>query len=156
MKGQKAYQLATTVFKEMQSRSHDEEEQNLLYFRYLGLIKKAAYKGHTEAIYDLGQQYEDVGYLGIPNPMYNARKCVYWYKKACEGNHPEACNNLATFYESGNGCDKDLNKALALYKRSADLGYSIGKKNYKIMTKDMSKGGKYYSASAISPEKNPK
>ena len=40
---------------------------------------------------------------------------------------------LATFYESGEGCEKDLEKALALYKKSADLGDSIGKKNYKIM-----------------------
>jgi TPR repeat protein len=143
MKGQKAYFSAKAIHKQMYEKSHNLEEQKKLYALYLGLIRKAAYVGHTESLYDMGQQYENIGYLGIPNPMYNPIKSIYWYTKACEKNHAEACNSLATFYESGCGCEKNLDLSLKLYKRSADLGSPNGKKNYKIMVRDLIEGGKY-------------
>jgi TPR repeat protein len=145
MKGQKTYALATSINRKLieGSTKLTKDEKRSFYDQYLKLIKMAAYKGHVEALFDLGQQYEDVGYLGMPNPMYNAKKCVYWYNKACLEGHAEACNNLATFYEKGEGCEKDLNLALTLYKRSSDLGSPNGKSNYKIMTRDLSVGGRY-------------
>jgi TPR repeat protein len=143
MKGQKAYNLVRIIHERMYSKSYGVSEQHILYTQYFELIKKAAYQGHVEALYDMGQQYEDIGYLGIPNPMYNAKKCVYWYTKACEEGHAEACNNLASYYEKGEGCEQNFNIALNLYKRAAELGSPNGKKNHKIMIKDMAKGGKY-------------
>jgi len=145
MTGQKAFALAKMIHEKMYQTSsgltYDEKME--LYDQYFKLIRKAAYKGHTEALFDMGQQFEDIGFPGMPNPMYNAKKCVYWYTKASEKEHAEACNNLATFHEKGEGCKKNLDLALSLYKRSADLGSPSGKKNYKIMIRNLAKGGRY-------------
>lgn len=145
MKGNKAYSNAIVLHNRLyqQSSNLTKASINKLYNQYLEMIRKAAYKGHIEAQYDLAQQYENMSFLGIPNPMHNPAKCIYWYSKACLNNHSAACNNLAALYELGEGRQKDLNKALQLYKKSADLGYSIGKQNYKKMLRDLAKGGMY-------------
>ena len=146
MKGQNAYKLAQLVHKKMYDVEPKLplEEKRRLYAKYFELIKKAAYQGHVEALYEMGSQFEDIGYLGIPNPNYDPKKCVYWYAKACQKEHVEACNNLATFFESGVGCEKSIETSLALYKQSGALGSPNGKKNYKILLRDMAKGGIYY------------
>jgi TPR repeat protein len=146
MKGQKAYTLAQEVHHKMygQYERLTTDKQLSLYHLYLNFLKNASYKGHTEALFDLGQQYEDCGYLGLPNPMYNPRKCIYWYTKAVNKGHPDACNNLATFYEKGEGCMQDLSRALSLYKLAADRDYWLGKKSYKKMQRDMAEGGRYH------------
>jgi TPR repeat protein len=145
MKGQKIYALAMLVNETLigMSSSVSKEERRKQYDQYLKLITMAAYKGHVDALFDMGQQYEDIGFLGMPNPMYNAKKCVFWYTKAVEKGHAEACNNLASFYEKGDGCERNLSLALELYKRSGDLGSPNGRKNHKIMTRDFLPGGRY-------------
>ncbi|MFN0290102.1 tetratricopeptide repeat protein [Pedobacter helvus] len=145
MIGEKAYLLATrlrVILSEYPNKL-DDKIRNEVYREYLFLLRKAAYSGHLEAQYDLAQQYETMSFLAINNPMSNPKKRIYWYTKACERNHPEACNNLASLYELGEGCDKNLDLALALYKKSAELGSPNGKENYKIMIKDMANGGMY-------------
>ncbi|HEY1201960.1 MAG TPA: tetratricopeptide repeat protein [Niastella sp.] len=139
MRGDRIYLKAKAAHEKMYISSGQikEEDRKNIYNEYFKLLKRAAYLGHADAQYDLGQQYETMNYLSIENPKYNPAKCIYWYTKASVQNHAAACNNLATFYESGEGCEKDVEKALALYKRSADLGYSPGKKNYKIMKRQM-------------------
>lgn len=115
----------------------NKEEKYNLYDEYFKLIKKSAYSGYAEALYDLAQQYEDTHHLYDINPKYNPKKCIFWYKKACKKNHAEACNNLAHFYELGIGCKKNIKRALSLYKKSSDLGYNIGTKNYKLLIKQL-------------------
>ncbi|WP_295712292.1 tetratricopeptide repeat protein [Mucilaginibacter sp.] len=145
MKGQKIYALALLVNETLigMSSSVTEEERRGKYDQYLKFIRIAAYQGHVEALFDMGQQYEDIGFLGMPNPMYNAKKCVYWYTKAVEKGHAEACNNLSNFYALGDGCKQDFDMALGLLKRSAELGSVLGKKNYKMKLKDLAKTGRY-------------
>jgi TPR repeat protein len=139
MKGEIIYLKAKSLHSKMYEYPNyvKEQKREKMYKQYLHLIRKAAYLGHPDAQYDLGQQYEDMNYLSIHNSNYNPKKCIYWYTKACLQNHAEACNNLAAFYETGNGCKKDLKKALSLYKKSSELGYSIGKKNYNIMLRQI-------------------
>ncbi|HEY2580232.1 MAG TPA: tetratricopeptide repeat protein [Mucilaginibacter sp.] len=145
MKGQKAYAMAKAIHEKMYDTALGltSEENRTLYAQYFELIKKAAYLGHMEGLYDMGSQFEDIGYLGIPNPMYNPEKCVYWYTKACQKGHAEACNNLSNFYALGKGCKQDFDLALELLKRSAELGSVLGKKNYKMKLQDIGKTGKY-------------
>ncbi len=147
MKGQKNYNLAQIIRKEMYLRSHSFEEQKKLHRRYFDLIKKAAYQGHVESMYDMGNEYDDIGYLGIPNPFYNIKKCFYWYSKACQKGHAEACNNLSVFYALGEGCKQDFSYALELLKRSGELGSVLGKRNYKMKLRDLEKTGKYLLSS---------
>jgi TPR repeat protein len=139
MRGNRIYSNAKIVHEKMYESSGQikEEERISIYNEYFNLLKRAAYAGHADAQYDLGQQYETMNYLSIENPKYNPTKCIYWYTKAAEQNHAAACNNLATFYESGQGCEKDLEKALALYKKAAELGDPQGKENYKIMKRQL-------------------
>jgi TPR repeat protein len=139
MRGDRIYLRAKAVHEKMYELSGrtKEEERISIYNEYFNLLKRAAYLGHADAQYDLGQQFETMNYLSIENPKYNPSKCIYWYTKAAEQNHAAACNNLATFYESGQGCEKDLEKALALYKKAAELGDPQGKENYKIMKRQL-------------------
>lgn len=94
-------------------------------------------------MYEYAQQFEDISYLGINNPLFNPKRRNFWYLKAAESGHSEACNNLAYVYEIGEGLKKDYVKALDFYRRSAELGSSLGKKNYKNMKRDIAKGGQY-------------
>lgn len=145
MKGEKIYTLAMFIHEKMYEYPSklNNEEKIALYQEYFKLIKKAAYLGYVEALYDMGQQYENINFLSVNNPKYSPKKCIYWYTKACYKNHPDACNNLASFYEEGNGCKKNLKLALDLYKKSAELGSINGKRNYKSILKDFADGGKY-------------
>ncbi|MGJ1507933.1 MULTISPECIES: hypothetical protein [Sphingobacterium] len=67
---------------------------------------------------------------------------MYWYTKAANGGYAEAYNNLADFYERGEGIQQDLKMSYALYKRGAELGSIIAKANLKIFEREI-KQGKY-------------
>jgi TPR repeat protein len=145
--GQKAYLQATDINEKLYSEcSHYSESRvNELYRLYFRLLKKAAYLGHTEGQYDYAQQFENMSFLGLKNPLYNSKKCIFWYTKACSKGHAEAFNSLAIFYEKGEGCKTDLKMALEFYRKSAEFGSPNGKRNYKIMIKDLAEGGKYHT-----------
>lgn len=141
MKGNYSFLLAVSIGQKLYKYPNDlsDSDRKELYFQYYHLIKKSAYLGHLDAMYELGQQYENTSFLNVNNP----KKCFYWYSKACAGSHPEAYNNLAFLYETGAGCEINFHTALSLYERASKLESISGKKNYKLMLKNMSKGGKY-------------
>ncbi|MEO6850774.1 MAG: tetratricopeptide repeat protein [Mucilaginibacter sp.] len=145
MKGQKTYLQAKAINEKLYNQygHFSEIEKAELYRMYFNLLKKSAHLGHIESQYDYAQQFENISFLGVENPIYNPKKSIFWYTKACNSGHAEACNNLAHLYEKGEGCEKDLNISLKLYKQSAVLGSPNGEKNYKIMIQDLDKGGKY-------------
>lgn len=141
MKGDKIYSKASELLAKMTSgNSNVTEQKKELFYNYFFLLKKAAYLGHKEAMYDYAQQFEDFGHLGLVNPLFNLKKMSYWYKKAAESGHAEAYNNLASMYANGLSVEKDDQKALEFYKKSAGLGSDLGRKNYKIMFKYLGKG----------------
>ncbi len=45
-----------------------------------------------------------------------------WYEKAASHDIPLAVRQLARMYFSGEGCETNLEKALELYNKAADLG----------------------------------
>ncbi|TKC60154.1 sel1 repeat family protein [Pedobacter hiemivivus] len=144
MKGQRIYSKAVLINSKLYEESNlTTKGKTDLYDQYFKLLKKAAYLGHKDAMYDYAQQFEDMSFLGVENPLFNPKKRNFWYHKAIEVDHPEAYNNLAVIYERGGGVEKNNDKALEFYKKSAGLGSVLGKKNYKIMLKDMAKGGRY-------------
>ncbi len=149
MKGSKLYIKSQLYLDKLYSEHKilDLETKQKLYKEYLKIIRKLAYGGHLEAQYDLAQHYDDIGFWGVPNPYYNIYKKFHWYSKAAENSHAAACNSLANMYERGEGCTKDINKALELYKKSSDLGDVLGKKNYKLLLKQINQG--YYKTKEI-------
>lgn len=120
-----------------------EDTKAQKYLEYISKIRRLAYNGNSDAQYDLAQHYENYGFLGDPNPNFNVKKRFYWYLKAANNNHGDACNNLADLFETGMGCEKNLQTALSYYEKSSKLGNALGKKNYKQMSADLKKGGIY-------------
>ena len=138
MRGDKLYEQARILHQKLYSRQYRRgKEEEKAYKLYFLALRNSAYLRHPEAQYEFGQQFEDIGFMGMNNPNYNPKKAVYWYTKASLQNHAAACNNLAHHYELGIGCQKNLNKAFALYKKSAELGYQLGKNNLRIMKRQM-------------------
>lgn len=140
MRGKILYEKAQLIADKMYSMEIGISLKESLYKEYISLIRKSAYKGYPAAQYDLAQSYEDVGFWGVPNPYENIQKRFYWYSKAAFNNYAAAYNNLADMFERGIGHSKDIKKALEYYKKAADLGDKLGKKNYKILTKQIEKG----------------
>lgn len=118
----------------------DETKKKQQYGLYLVELRKLAYRGVSEAQYDLAQHYEDIGFWGVVNPYDNVKKRFYWYTKAVENNHAAACNDLASMYEVGAGCEKSIAKAKELYKKGADLGDDNAKGNYRILLRQIKNG----------------
>ena len=143
MKGEKLYIKAELVLDQLyaQSKLLSIDEKKILYSEYMKLLKISAYKGFPDAQYGLAQHYDNIGFWGVPNPYYNVYKKFYWYSKAVSNDHAAAHNSLADMYERGEGCTKDIRKALKLYKKSAELGDVYGKKNYFLFKKQLKKAG---------------
>lgn len=81
-----------------------------------------------------------MSFIALKNPLYNTKKCIYWYSKSAEGGYAESYNNLADFYERGEGGKQDLKKSYELYKKGAELGSTTTKSNLLILEKDIKKG----------------
>jgi TPR repeat protein len=131
------YNINNNILLNLYESKFSEKEKKTKYMQYLSTLRKLAYQGNTDAQYDLAQHYDDISFWGIPNPYYNVSKKYYWYSKAASNNHAAANNNLADMYERGEGCSMDIKKALELYKRAAELGDVCGKKNYKLLLKQI-------------------
>lgn len=134
MKGDKHYQQGMLLLNSLHKKYKKmrEEEISAQHSRYISLIRKAAYLGHVEAQYELALNYEDQNYFLI-NPIFNISKRAYWYNKACSASHPDACNNLASLYERGEGVKKNLKKAALLYRKAYKLGCAHAKENYRLL-----------------------
>jgi TPR repeat protein len=120
----------------------DVIKKNKIYKAYLHKLRKLAYSGNAESQFHLAVHYEDMSVMGYPNPFHSISKKFYWYTKSCNAGYASACNNLADMYERGEGCEQNIKKALELYKKAADMGNDLAKKNYKLTLKQI-KQGKY-------------
>lgn len=67
----------------------------------------------------LGDVYDD----GVLTPK-DPSKALEFYRIASEYDAPRATFNVASYYQRGDQVDKDMDTALALYEKSAELGYS--------------------------------
>ena len=54
-------------------------------------------------------------------------------KKACDSGNMLGCSNLGSRYAIGNGVEKDLGKAVELFKKACDGGDMDGCRNLGIM-----------------------
>lgn len=91
------------------------------------LYRRAAAKGDTSGMYNLGLQYYK-GKRGVPIQY---AKALHWYQAAldtkcasdavfCDGKYC-AAHDLALMYLHGNGVKKNLNKAKELFQQTATL-----------------------------------
>lgn len=136
----KALEIKRMISKYPSLLSSSEKDE--LYWKGFDLIKKSAYTGNPKAMYEYAQQFDSISFLGMENPLFSPKKCIYWYTKSAKLLYAEAYNNLADFYERGVGVKQDLRKSYELYKRGAELGSKLAKLNLKIFDKQI-KRGKY-------------
>lgn len=122
-----AQRILTNLYSE---NTYTELEKQNLYKDYLKRLRISAYRGYSEAQFELGLQYENIYFFG-ENPNFNKKKCIYWFRKACNGNIPDACNNLAVYLESDIKNETDFFETLNLYKKAIFLGSELAKKNLK-------------------------
>ena len=55
-------------------------------------------------------------------------QAAYWYGKAADQNFARAQFNLGVSYENGTGVEKDMSRALSLYRKAAGQGYNPAQK----------------------------
>ena len=102
--------------------------------RFLGKavehIRRAAYLGNVNAQFELGQKYEDTGFFGE-----NPKRALYWYLKAAEKGHAEACNCIGFYHDHGIGVKKNPQKAITWYKKGANRGSKLARKTWQKVCK---------------------
>jgi serine/threonine protein kinase/TPR repeat protein len=82
--------------------------------------RKAADQGLAKAETNLGDMY----YFGRGGLDKSYLDALSWYLKASQQDWPDAQYRLGIMYEKGTGTDKDLPRAVQLFRSSADHGYA--------------------------------
>lgn len=97
------------------------------------IYRTLAKRGHAEAQFEMGQNYEDTGFKGE-----NYSKAFHWYKLAAKNGHAEACNCIGFYIEHGLIGRASILKAIKWYERGAKLGSKTAKRNYRLSLKQIS------------------
>ncbi len=101
-------------------------------------LRQKAIDGDYEAAYSLAQFYSD----DEDNAKPDYAEALRWYQVAADHGDPYAKNNLAILYEKGLGTEKNIPKAIKLYKEAAEVGHDTSIYNL----------GLYYETKANSPD----
>jgi len=91
----------------------------------LGLewIEKSANQNDSDACYELAVIYR------FRPSFVNESAAFYWFTKAAKQNHPAALCHLGLMYDKGIGVQRDVLKAIELYKQASDLGIVYAQTN---------------------------
>ena len=81
----------------------------------LKLLQERATNGDPHAQFELGQHHE----FGKGTAI-NHMEAAYWYELSATQGYALAEYALALLYQNGRGVEQDIDKAIALYTRSAD------------------------------------
>jgi eukaryotic-like serine/threonine-protein kinase len=82
--------------------------------------RKAANQGLPKAQTNLGDMY----FFGRGGLAQSYLDALSWYLKAAQQDWPDAQYRLGYMYEKGQGTDKDVAKAVELYRAAAEHGYA--------------------------------
>ena len=83
------------------------------------LYRQAANQGFAKAETNLGDMY----FYGRGGLAQSYSDAASWYLKAAQQEWPDAQYRLAYMYEKGIGSDKDVQRAVQLYRSAAEHGY---------------------------------
>ena len=84
--------------------------------------RKAALQNYAKAEVNLGDMY----FYGLGGLDKNYLQALSWYLKASDQHNPGAEYRLGSMFEQGLGTDKDLQRAVSLYRNAANDGYPDG------------------------------
>lgn len=92
--------------------------------RGIALLEKAGFHGDGDAYAELGSMY------GYGNKVYkDEEKSFDYYNKAYELRSAWGTNNLAACYIDGTACEKNIDKAIELFKLSSEWGCGKASEN---------------------------
>lgn len=92
------------------------------------LLKKDADAGNADSMYVYARLHDHyMGFLDDPKIQ------IEYYRKGMKKNHAPSISNLGSSYSNGKGVDKDDIKAYQLFKKAAELDYTLAK--YILSTK---------------------
>ena len=77
-----------------------------------------------EQWFDLGCKYHFGRGVSVDD-----KEAVKWFRKAAEGGHADAQNNLGVFYERGEGITQDYSEAVKWYRKAAESGDAYAQYN---------------------------
>lgn len=89
------------------------------FLEAMKILVPLAEKGHAPSQTILAGLYIYAQKIGVPR---DETKAFYWTKLAAEQNYAPAFSQLAGFYRSGVGTEKNEEEALKWYKKGADAG----------------------------------
>jgi TPR repeat protein len=92
------------------------------------LYRKAALRGHVEAMLALGQMCQ--AGRGVAQ---DDAEAALWYRRAAEAGSPPAQYNLALMLATGSGVAQDHVQAAAWYERAAQHGFAKAQFNLAVM-----------------------
>jgi uncharacterized protein len=114
-----------------------EAFQNQDYAKAMRLLRPTAEQGDVRSQFAVGMMLEG-GLAGEPqNPAEAAR----WYRRASDQDFPPAPLYLAVLYQQGSGVEKNLDSAIALYRKA----YRLGSDNHQIAMHSSFQLGEIYS-----------
>ena len=124
-------QIAIKWFTEAANQNDTRSMESLANIYYSQNNEKESFKwlekideyNHSNHALEMGKRF----YYGVSNweVNHNYEKAIYWYSIAAESGNNEAICELANCYSDGKGVQKDVNKALELYKKAASNGYGF-------------------------------
>ena len=124
-------------------------------------LLKNATKGNADSQFEVGNVYSE-GYVNSKQEAVvkrNSRLACAWYEKAAKQGNVNGISSLAYHLDSGIGCEKDIERAICLYKVAIEKGSGIAafnlgtvyrdkgnyKKAFEYYTLSMQMGGSDYS-----------
>ena len=99
-------------------REKDPGERARLFQQAARWYERSANMGNAQAATNLGYVYL-YGRIGSVDDA----KAFHWFTLGAQMDNPESCYKLGDLYRSGRGCASNPDKAIALYRKAADIAY---------------------------------
>ena len=98
----------------------DKSKRESSYIAIKTMTYYKALEGDAQSQFEMAKMYED---------DLNYTEAAEWYKKAANGGHASAQNNLGYCYYAGDGVTKDYTEAVKWFRKAAKLGDSTAQYN---------------------------
>ena len=98
----------------------ESSERNSSYIAIDTKIYQKAHEGDAQSQFEMAKMYED---------DLNYTEAAGWYKKAANGGHASAQNNLGYCFYYGRGITQDYTEAVKWYRKAAEQGNKRGQYN---------------------------
>jgi len=109
---------------QLAKQAYKDDEHNLA--RRLWTV--LANEGDTDSAFKLGMMYDTADSV-----KYDAKRAVYWYRRAAEQGNTHAQHNLAVAYANGEGVELNIAEAIKWWQKAAQQGNSDSQYNLGII-----------------------